>query len=84
MLNKKIIKDYGNNDKDTGSASVQIAHFSERINQINKHLKIMKKDHSSRRGLLALVSKRRKLLKYLKSTNVEEFKNITDKLKIRK
>ena len=84
MLDKKLIKEHGKNKSDTGNTSVQIAHFSERINQINKHLETMKKDHSSRRGLLSLVSKRRKLLKYLKANNIEEFKNITDKLKIRK
>ena len=84
MLNKKNISEFGNNDKDTGSTSVQIAHFTERINLINDHLKSMKKDHSSRRGLLRLVSKRRKLLKYLKATNLNEYVKITDKFKIRK
>ena len=84
MLNKKNISEFGKNDSDTGSTSVQIAHFTERINSINDHLKSMKKDHSSRRGLLRLVSKRRKLLKYLKSTDLNEYVKITDKFKIRK
>ena len=84
MLNKKITKEYGENDKDTGSTSVQIAHFTERINKINDHLKIMKKDHSTRRGLLSLVSKRRKLLKYLKKNNLSDFMEIRKKLNIRK
>ena len=84
MLDKKIIKDLGKNEKDTGSASVQITHFTQRINKINDHLRLMKKDHSSRRGLLILVSKRRKLLKYLKKTNLQDFSNLTEKLKIRK
>ena len=84
MLNKSIIKDHGKNDNDTGSTTVQIAHFTERINTINSHLKKMRKDHSSRRGLLILVSKRRKLLKYLKNINLREYIALTDKLKIRK
>tara|TARA_B110000263_G_C14855522_1_gene306199 strand:- start:128 stop:379 length:252 start_codon:yes stop_codon:yes gene_type:complete len=83
-LNEKIKKDFGNSKDDTGSTSVQIAHFTERINKINGHLQNMKKDHSSRRGLLALVSKRRKLLKYLKNNNLNEFVDITKKLNIRK
>ncbi len=84
MLNKKIVKEYGKNDKDSGSTSVQVAHFTERINVINAHLKNMRKDHSSRRGLLILVSKRRKLLKYLKKTNIQEYITLTEKLNIRK
>ena len=84
MLNEKIKKEFGKNDDDTGSTSVQIAHFTERINQINDHLQKMRKDHSSRRGLLSLVSKRRKLLKYLKNINLNEYVEITKKLNIRK
>ena len=84
MLNKSILKDHGKNDSDTGSTTVQIAHFTERINTINSHLKNMRKDHSSRRGLLILVSKRRKLLKYLKNINLRGYISLTDKLKIRK
>ena len=84
MLDKNIIKESGKNKNDTGSASVQISHFTQRINKINEHLKLMKKDHSSRRGLLILVSKRRKLLKYLKKTNLQEFISLTEKLNIRK
>ena len=84
MLDKNILKENGENDNDTGSTTVQIAHFTQRINKINKHLKTMKKDHSSRRGLLILVSKRRKLLKYLKKTNLQEYISLTDKLNIRK
>ena len=84
MLDKQIVKEHGNNENDTGSTSVQIAHFTDRINSINTHLKNMKKDNSSRRGLLILVSKRRKLLKYLKKTNLQEYIALTDKLNIRK
>ena len=71
-------------NKDTGSSNFQIENFTIKINNITQHLKTMKKDHSSRRGLLILVSKRRKLLKYLKKTNLQVFSNLTEKLKIRK
>ena len=84
MLDKNTIKEIGKNENDTGSTSVQISHFTQRINKINEHLKLMKKDHSSRRGLLLLVSKRRKLLKYLKKNNLQEFISLTEKLNIRK
>ena len=84
MLDKKTVKKFGKNDSDTGDTSVQIAHFTDRINQINEHLEGMKKDHSSRRGLLILVSKRRKLLKYLKKTNLQGYIDLTTKLNIRK
>ena len=84
MLDKKIMIDNGKNENDTGSTSVQVTHFTNRINKINEHLKLMKKDHSSRRGLLILVSKRRKLLKYLKKSSLQEYTALTDKLKIRK
>ena len=84
MLNEKFKKEFGKDENDTGSTEVQIAHFTERINTINNHLKKMRKDHSSRRGLLALVSKRRKLLKYLKNTDLTQYADITKKLNIRK
>ena len=67
-----------------GSTENQIENFTEKINSINKHLDTNKKDNSSRRGLLILVSKRRKMLNYLKKKNLEGYKNLTDKLKIRK
>ena len=70
--------------KNVGSTENQIELFTDRINTINNHLKNNKKDHSSRRGLLILVSKRRKLLKYLQRTNLDVFKALTDKLNIRK
>tara|TARA_Y100000814_G_scaffold92447_1_gene63510 strand:- start:171 stop:395 length:225 start_codon:yes stop_codon:yes gene_type:complete len=71
-------------DKNTGSAAVQIEGFTVRIKSITEHLSTMRKDHSSRRGLLNLVSKRRKLLKYLKRTNTTEYVDIVNKLKLRK
>ena len=69
---------------DTGSADSQISVLTERIKTINEHLKTNSKDHSSRRGLLLLVSKRRKLLKYFKRTQLEAYKELTEKLNIRK
>ena len=69
---------------DTGSAESQITLFTNRINSINEHLKINKKDNSSRRGLMIMVSKRRRLLKYLQKTRLEDYKNLIKKLKIRK
>jgi len=71
-------------NSNTGSTSFQIEGFTERINSITKHLSTMKKDHSSRRGLLNLVSKRRKLLNYLKKTNPQEYVDVVNKLKLRK
>ena len=68
----------------TGSASFQIEGFTERINTITKHLSTMKKDHSGRRGLLNLVSKRKKLLNYLKKSNPQEYVDVVNKLKLRK
>ena len=71
-------------NKDTGSAGSQITVLTEKIKSINEHLKTNSKDHSSRRGLLLLVSKRRKLLKYLKRTELEMYKTLIEKLNIRK
>jgi len=71
-------------NNNTGSSDSQITILTERIESINTHLKSNRKDNSSRRGLLLLVSKRRKLLKYLKRTNLEGYKALIEKLNIRK
>jgi small subunit ribosomal protein S15 len=71
-------------DKDTGSADVQVALLTYRINQLTEHLKENRKDHSSRRGLLRLVATRRSLLDYLKRTSQERYKSIIEKLNLRK
>ena len=71
-------------NNNTGSSDSQITILTERIESINTHLKSNRKDNSSRRGLLLLVSKRRKLLKYLKRTNLEGYKTLIEKLNIRK
>jgi small subunit ribosomal protein S15 len=71
-------------EKDTGSADVQIALLTRRINQLTDHLKVFRKDHSSRRGLLKLVATRRSLLDYLKRTSQERYKSVLEKLNLRK
>ena len=68
----------------SGDTETQITIFTDRINNINQHLKLNKKDHSSRRGLLLLVSKRQRMLKYLKRKNYDNYLKLTEKLKIRK
>ena len=79
-----IIDQYRTHDSDTGSPEVQIAILSERIGQLTEHFKMHSKDHASRRGLLMLVSKRRRLLDYLKQYDSERYKGVIQKLGIRK
>ncbi len=79
-----VVTKYGSHNKDTGSPEVQIALLSERIQQLTEHLKDHKKDHGSRRGLLILVSKRRRLLTYLKAHDAERYKDLIQKLGIRR
>ena len=79
-LKSDIIDKYKLHEKDTGSPEVQIAILTERINHLNEHLKIHKKDHHSRRGLLKMVSKRRKLLKYLENKDEKKHKELVKKL----
>ena len=81
---EELINEFGKNSNDTGSTESQIAIFTERINNITSHLKSNKKDHSGRRGLVILVSKRRKLLNYLQKNNLDSYKNVIKKLNIRK
>jgi len=71
-------------DKDTGSADVQIALLTQRISQLTEHFRAHTKDHASRRGLLMMVARRRKLLDYLKRTANERYKAILDKLNLRR
>jgi small subunit ribosomal protein S15 len=78
-----LIKEFGGSDKNTGSASVQIALLSERINHLTEHLKGHQKDFHSRRGLLMMVAKRQKLLKYINNTDIEQYRKLTEKLGIR-
>jgi small subunit ribosomal protein S15 len=79
-----IINDYRIHDTDTGSPEVQIALLSTRINYLTEHFKSHKKDHHSRRGLLKLVSQRRKLLDYLKKSDKDRYEKVIVRLEIRK
>lgn len=81
---KELVKEYGKTSDDTGSTESQISIFSERISNLTDHLKINKKDKSAQRGLMLLVSKRSRLLKYLKKTRLEDYKKLVEKLGIRK
>jgi len=80
----EIIKKYGGNEADTGSTVVQVAILSAKIKELTEHLKANKKDNHSRRGLIAMVNKRRKLLKYLKREDLDAYEKITDELGIRR
>jgi small subunit ribosomal protein S15 len=79
-----IIEEYKTHEGDTGSPEVQVALLTHRINNLNEHLKTHKKDHHSRRGLLKMVGKRRKLLDYLKEKDVERYRNLIERLGLRK
>lgn len=79
-----IIKEFGANEKDTGSSAVQIAILTAEIKQLNEHLSVHIHDHHSRRGLMMKVGHRRSLLKYLKKTDLEKFVEVCDKLGIRR
>ena len=81
---QEIIAQYGRHEGDTGSPEVQIAILTARINHLNEHLKINKKDHDSRRGLLLMVGQRRGLLDYLKKTDIESYRALIAKLGLRK
>jgi small subunit ribosomal protein S15 len=80
----KTIETFKLHAKDTGSADVQIALLTERINHLTEHLQTNKKDHSSRRGLLMMVGQRRRLLDYLHTTDTARYTAVTKKLKLRK
>ncbi len=81
---QEIIKTYGRTPEDTGSPEVQIALLTERINQLTEHLKLNKKDHHSRRGLLKMVGQRRGLLEYLAKTDIEKYRSLIERLGLRK
>ena len=80
---RKTITDFKLHEKDTGSADVQIALLTQRINHLTEHLQTNVKDHSSRRGLLMMVGQRRRLLDYLQSTDLSRYQSVTKKLKLR-
>ncbi len=80
----EIIAEFGKDAKDTGSANVQVAILTERISHLTEHLKFHFKDVHSRAGLLKLVGKRRRLLNYIKNRNLDEYRELIEKLGIRK
>lgn len=83
-VKQSIINEYKLHENDTGSPEVQIAILTEKINQLTEHLKQHKKDYHSRRGLLKMVGKRRALLNYLKEKNLDRYKDLIEKLELRK
>ena len=82
-IKKIIIDEFKTHEGDTGSPEVQIAILTRRINDLNEHLRVHKKDHHSRRGLLKMVGKRRNLLRYLKNKDIERYRTLIKKLQIR-
>ena len=84
QLKKEIIASHANSEGDTGSSEVQIALLTRRINDLNEHLKVHQHDHHSRRGLLLLVGRRRRLLKYLASQDINRYRALIEKLGLRR
>ena len=81
---KEIIETFKVHSRDTGSADVQVALITERINSLSQHFKLHKKDHHSRRGLLALVGRRRRLLAFIKKKDAKKYAEVIEKLQLRK
>jgi small subunit ribosomal protein S15 len=81
---QEIITEFGKHDSDTGSPEVQVALLTERINHLTEHLRTHKHDHHSRRGLLMLVGKRRRMLNYLRSQDVERYRSLIAALGLRR
>ncbi len=81
---QQVISEYATHEGDTGSPEVQIALLTTRINELTEHLKVHKKDHHSRRGLLKMVGHRRNLLAYLMKNDIERYRSIIKRLNIRK
>ncbi|MEI6311122.1 MAG: 30S ribosomal protein S15 [Bacteroidota bacterium] len=83
-VKKELAKTYGGSEKNTGLSEVQLALYTERINHISEHLKTNKKDYSSTRSLLKMVGKRKRLLKYIASSDINRYRAIIEKLNLRK
>ena len=81
---KSILGEYGVHEKDTGSPEAQVAMLTKRISDLTEHLKVHKHDHHSRRGLLLLVGRRRRLLKYVAQVDVERYRSLIDRLGLRR
>ena len=84
VVKPEIINEYKTHDKDTGSSEVQVALLTARINHLTEHLRTHRKDFHSRRGLLQMASRRRKLLDYLKDTATDRYKSVIERLNLRK
>ena len=83
-VKKQIITEYGSAEGDTGSPEVQVALLSKRISDLTEHLKLHKHDHHSRRGLLLLVGRRRRLLNYLQKTDIQRYRSLIERLGLRR
>jgi small subunit ribosomal protein S15 len=83
-IKQEVIKEFGRTEKDTGSAEVQVALLTRRIEDLTGHFKANPKDHNSRRGLLKLVGQRRRMLNYIKKTDIAKYRDIINKLSLRK
>jgi small subunit ribosomal protein S15 len=81
---QKVIEDFRRDDSDTGSPDVQIALLTKRIDELTEHLKVHKKDHHSRRGLLRMVGRRRRLLEYMKRTDIDKYRALIERLGLRR
>lgn len=81
---KEILGAYGLHDSDTGSAEAQVAMLTKRISDLTEHLKLHKHDHHSRRGLMALVGRRRRLLRYLQTVDIERYRSLIERLGLRR
>lgn len=81
---REIITKFRQHEKDTGSPDVQVAMLTKRINDLNEHFKVHKKDHHSRRGLLMLVGQRRRLLNYIKAQDIQRYRELLKALNLRK
>ena len=80
---QEVVKEFGKNEKDTGSSAVQVAMMTKKISELTEHLKANKKDFATKRGLLMMVEKRKRLLAYIKSQNLDEYRELIKKLGIR-
>ncbi len=80
----EIIKEYGRTPEDTGSPEVQVAILTERIRELTEHLKANKKDHHSRRGMLKMIGQRRNLLAYLQKKDIDAYRNLIERLGLRR
>jgi small subunit ribosomal protein S15 len=81
---QELVRKFGNDESNTGAAEVQVALMTERINDLTQHLRAHSKDHHSRRGLLMLVGRRRRLLNYLQRSNLESYRSLVKELGLRK